>query len=285
MNQILNNFSYVFRHPIGKKQPVRTLLRIVNWQIRSRLIRNSYEFEWISDSKLSVKRGMRGATGNLYYGLWEFPDMGFLIHFLRPGDLFFDIGANIGSYTVLAAKVCGAECWSFEPAAETLPGLRENIRLNAIEPQVQVKTCALGDTNGELTFTRGLGSMNRVAGDGDAEAEQVLVRRLDDLAGDASPIMMKIDIEGSEPAMFRGAARAMRNPALNAIIVETIDDQIAKTLDENGFVRKYYNPFERRFESEGWKDISHNKLFIRNEASVMVRLQSAKHYDVAGVRI
>ena len=45
---------------------------------------------------------MTGATGNIYCGLYEFLDMAFLLHFLRNGDLFGDIGSNIGSYTVLA---------------------------------------------------------------------------------------------------------------------------------------------------------------------------------------
>jgi hypothetical protein len=47
--------------------------------------------------------GMTGATGNLYVGLHEFEEMAFLLHFLRPGDLFADVGANVGSYTILAA--------------------------------------------------------------------------------------------------------------------------------------------------------------------------------------
>jgi len=42
-------------------------------------------------------------------------DMGFLLHFLRKDDLFLDVGANIGSYTVLAGGAVGAKSISFEP--------------------------------------------------------------------------------------------------------------------------------------------------------------------------
>ena len=58
---------------------------------------------------------MTGATGNIYTGLHEFEDMMFLLHLLRPGDIFVDAGANIGSYTVLASAVVGAKSISFEP--------------------------------------------------------------------------------------------------------------------------------------------------------------------------
>jgi len=48
----------------------------------------------VNGSKFLVKTGETGLTGNIYTGLHEFPDMGFLLHFLRAEDLFVDIGAN-----------------------------------------------------------------------------------------------------------------------------------------------------------------------------------------------
>ena len=51
---------------------------------------------------------MTGATQNIYCGLQEFEEMAFLLHFLRKDDLPLDIGANIGSYTILAASSVGA---------------------------------------------------------------------------------------------------------------------------------------------------------------------------------
>lgn len=52
---------------------------------------------------------MTGATGNIYVGLHEFEDMAFLLHVLRRTDLFVDVGANIGSYTILAGGAAGAK--------------------------------------------------------------------------------------------------------------------------------------------------------------------------------
>src|SRR4051794_13217694 len=85
----------------------KALARVAGWQISGRL-QAEIIVPWIANQKLAVKRGMTGATGNIYTGLHEFPDMMFLLHFLRPGDLFLDIGANVGTYTVLASGVCRA---------------------------------------------------------------------------------------------------------------------------------------------------------------------------------
>jgi hypothetical protein len=62
---------------------LKTLVRIVVWQIKSRL-QHEVIVSWIANQKLAVRRGMTGATGNVYVGLHEFPDMMFLLHFLIP---------------------------------------------------------------------------------------------------------------------------------------------------------------------------------------------------------
>ena len=58
-------------------------------------------------------------TGNIYCGLAKFADMAFVLHVLRAGDLFVDIGANAGAYTLLASSVTGAKTTCFEPAPAT----------------------------------------------------------------------------------------------------------------------------------------------------------------------
>src|SRR5208337_4657605 len=80
------------------RRKVAAFYRYGWWQAASRL-QETIEYEWVSGSKLLVKNGMTGATGNIYCGLHEFADLAFLLHLLRPGDLFVDVGANIGSYT------------------------------------------------------------------------------------------------------------------------------------------------------------------------------------------
>jgi hypothetical protein len=106
--------EFGFSHPLTCQLKLRSFARILKWQVACRL-RREIIIPWISGTKLVASRGMTGATGNIYGGLHEFADMLFVLHFLRQGDLFLDVGANIGSSTVLASGVRGARTWAFEP--------------------------------------------------------------------------------------------------------------------------------------------------------------------------
>jgi hypothetical protein len=90
-----------------------------------------------NDTRLLVCRGMVGATGNLYVGLQEFEEMAFMLHQLRPDDVFVDVGANVGAYTLLAGTA-GARCVAFEPVPATFRALRDNVRLNGLQTRVRV---------------------------------------------------------------------------------------------------------------------------------------------------
>ena len=75
----------------------------------------------------------------------EFADMAFVLHFLRPGDLFADVGANVGSYTILAPGVVGCRTVAFEPDPVTAAALERNIALNRISERVETRKAAVGE--------------------------------------------------------------------------------------------------------------------------------------------
>ena len=81
--------------------------------------------------------------------------MMFLLHFLKSDDLFLDIGANVGTYTVLASGVCKAKTWAFEPDPETVLSLKRNIEINNLQELVTVHELALGAAEREVAFTVG----------------------------------------------------------------------------------------------------------------------------------
>lgn len=114
-------------------------------------------------------------------GLPEFADMGYLLHTTSKEDLFVDIGANVGSYTLLAcAAVRGARGICFEPVPDTCQRLLDNIRLNDIAGCVNALNLGLSDQPGELRFTVGENCMNHVLAEGEGgDAIKVEVVPLD----------------------------------------------------------------------------------------------------------
>lgn len=238
---------FILGHPMNRGKPISTLARYLNWQVRSRL-QEEVVVNWIDGAKLAARRGMTGATGNIYCGLHEYVDMRFVLDTLEPGDLFVDIGANIGSYTILASKVCGAHTISIEPDPETVKALMRNIDVNGIRSKVKVVQAALGSTTGTISFTVGRDTVNRVAKPGESNTREVAVRTLDEVLNGSSPRVIKIDVEGFEKEVFKGATKTLSNPKLQAIITETLDNEILETLGGAGFRRVYYNPEGRTFD-------------------------------------
>lgn len=135
-------------------------------------------------------------------------------HLLRPGDFAVDVGANHGWYTVVMAHAVGAggDVWAVEPGAAMVASLRLNLELNPNLP-VTVHSVAVADAPGEVLLhhfsdlPHGHAS-TRTLGYDDFHTERVRSLSLDGLLADAMrpPILIKMDVEGSELVALRGAA-------------------------------------------------------------------------------
>ena len=64
---------------------------------------------------------------NVYWGVAEYPDMIFLAHCLKKDNLFIDCGANVGTYSIIASRVVGANTIAFEPSPKTVIKLKQKI--------------------------------------------------------------------------------------------------------------------------------------------------------------
>lgn len=280
---MVNTLSFITRHPLTRDRPLAALARFGRWQVESRLKRE-VEFQWIEGSKLLVRNGMTGATGNIYCGLHEFADMGFVLHLLRPGDLFVDVGANIGSYTVLASAVCGAETIAVEPDPGTLAALKRNIEVNRMGGLVTVVEAALGAAEGTARFTVGLDTMNKVTTNREAETQEVAVKRLDDVLKARDPLLIKLDVEGFEAEVLSGGAAVLAKPSLIGIETECRDPEVIALLNAAGFEELYYDPMTRLLLDEPrWSQS--NALFIRDRAACAGRLAASRRFSILGMSI
>lgn len=281
MRSVQNLARFFSSHPLTRDAPLKAWGRFARWQIESRL-RDEIVMPWIGGQKLALKRGMSGATGNLYVGLHEFADMGFVVHVLREGDLFLDIGANVGSFTVLASGVARAKSLAFEPIADTARALRRNIAVNGLQELAGVHELALGQHDGEVAMTVGLGPMNTVTTGANAGTRMVRQTTLDAISGSADATMMKLDVEGHEENVLCGAERVLSGKKLQAIEIETVTPASEAIMLGHGFSRAYYDPFSRALAGEPVGPPSSNALFIRDFAFVKSRVSSARKIEVLG---
>jgi FkbM family methyltransferase len=272
---------FILGHPINRGRPVAALARFAAWQVRSRL-RDEVIVDWIDGAKLVVRRGMTGATGNIYCGLHEYADMAFVLHLLRKNDLFLDIGANIGSYTVLASSVCGARSIAIEPDPGTVVLLRRNVEANGIADRVEIIETALGAASGVARFSIGLDTTNRVVADTSQNSREVRLASLDSIVGHRRPTMIKIDVEGYEAAVLKGARETLKMESLLAVETETSDREVISALSEAGFERWHYDPARRELSREPGKISASNALYLRDVPHVQRRVAEAPLREILG---
>jgi FkbM family methyltransferase len=271
------------------------MARAVGLQLAWRVLGlRSVTVPFVDDAELMLRTGMPGATGNFYAGLNDFADMSFLLHTLREGDLFADVGANVGTYTVLASAVRRCRSITFEPIARTRLGLLDNLRLNRIEDRVSVRPVAVGRAPGVLDLTSDHGPMNRALAAGETYAgtvERVDVVTLDEALGGRVPTVLKIDVEGYESEVLAGAARTLRSPQLLGIIAEfnasnvrygADDAKLLRLLADNGFAPQCYSPRTRTLHAPDDKRSSANLILVRNDPELRERLKSAATFKVLG---
>ena len=206
MSQFLNTLRQINgSESVGT---IRGVCRHLRWQVRRTF--NDFPCDIpIGNSILHVERpnGVSALVNSM--GEYDYNNMNFLRALLLKGDsTFFDIGANIGSYTLIASEMPNAKVVSFEPHPGTFSLLRENVKRNG-RSNVHCLNVALSDSNGEVKFTDGLeSSINRVIDKSaiDSTALRVPARRLDSICEELNlaPDFIKIDVEGYEEAVLHG---------------------------------------------------------------------------------
>lgn len=134
----------------------------------------------------------------------------FIRAFLKEGGNYIDIGANIGTTTLCASKVVGGDgkIFTFEPHIETFLLLKKNILLNNVK-NVFLYNLAIGDKEEKLYITNESSSdINHLVKEGDLSVD---VKTLDSVLTSVSEVdLLKIDVEGFEEAVFRGAEQVLK---------------------------------------------------------------------------
>jgi FkbM family methyltransferase len=298
MMNTLRSLNFVARHPLNRSAPLQAVGRVLAWQIATRLQHDPVAVPFVEQTRLLVRRGMAGATGNVYCGLHEFEDMGFVLHALRPDDLFVDVGANIGSYTVLAAGAVGSRCIAFEPAPQAYAALRDNLRLNDLVARVDARNEIVAARLGQLALTTGLDTTNHVLAAAELEGSHggfaaVAATTLDSALEGLGPVIIKIDVEGFETEVLAGADSTLRNPTLIAVLIELNGSGARYGFDEHalherflthGFTPARYDPLRRDLtDVGGGPGTSGNTLYVRDIDEARRRVASARRYSIRGV--
>ena len=160
------------------------------------------------------KRHHRYVNG-YWVGTHEIPLQESLCRELRPGQTFYDVGANAGFFTLVGSRAIGpaGKCVAFEPVPENAESIREQIAANELT-NCQLVPEALSDSVGETTFCfDSAGSSTGHFAELGASGGQLTVRMttLDEVAKRLGmPDVLKVDVEGVEDLVIAGAASLLK---------------------------------------------------------------------------
>jgi FkbM family methyltransferase len=151
----------------------------------------------------------------------------------EPGDILVDIGANVGMYTIWAAKTRGARVIAFEPESQNYALLNRNIVRNGLGDLVTAYCASLSDAAGfgqlALSMFELGSSVHQYSRSGETRDKPAAFLQgsysttLDILVADGIvpvPCHVKIDVDGIEPKIVRGARNTFANPALKSVLIE-----------------------------------------------------------------
>jgi FkbM family methyltransferase len=265
----------VASHPLNSGRRAGAFVDYLRWNFGHRIVGADYILPLADQASIIITNQENFGTLAYTCGLWDFEEMLFLAHLLRPDDLFLDIGANVGGYTILASAVAGSRTMAFEPVPATYHRLLRNLRLNHVEDRARAFELGIGDADQTLRMTADRGGLNHVvSGQWDGATVEVPVRRLDDVVGDEPSRLIKLDTEGFELNVLRGGARVFGNRNLLALIVElngsgdrygTSDEAVHGEIMRFGFAPYRYDPTTRQLSAlKTFNRDSLNTLYVRD---------------------
>lgn len=178
----------------------------------------------------------KGVERSIYYtGTYEKGALAIMKQLLRKGDLFVDVGANIGLMSIYASELVGntGQVRAFEPNPETAGILEENISLNKID-NIESFRFAVGKSPGKaLIYDRwdsNRGSASLIKPEEDAESHEVEIIKLSeffrkDIINGKLPRLIKLDIEGFELEALEGALDLLNSPHPPMLMVECSENR------------------------------------------------------------
>jgi FkbM family methyltransferase len=146
-------------------------------------------------------------------GSYEPETLEAFLKILKPGILVFDVGGGFGFYALLAGRA-GADVIAFEPDSENARSLAEHVAMNNLGKRIRIVHQAVYSHTGHVSLevSEGVSAHHntsvRAEGAGPATGFEVACTTLDDFLGsNAGPSLVKVDVEGAESDVLRGADR------------------------------------------------------------------------------
>jgi FkbM family methyltransferase len=254
---------------------LRALGRHITWQLRRHRKSFPFEISLTPKSKLIISEpaAVNGcASLGWALGRYDYDNMAFLQdvleHYATP-LVIFDVGANVGVYSLLTSEITKNQVHAFEPHPSTAGLLEQNLKANSRE-NVTVHRCALTQQTGQINFTNEAGSpVNQIVLSGTQTTTATTIsiqgQRGDEFCQqhETLPDVMKIDVEGHEADVIKGFGNLIASVKIILVEENLSSTTLLQLLPQGCFTAGYIDFSKRSFhqrESASKQDVA----FINN---------------------
>ncbi len=212
--------SFTWNHPANRGHRLTRTLSAIRFQILGRLFGRRARATLGDRSVIEADAHVYHSARAMYANPVDWNEMHAWKRALGPGSLFVDVGANVGLYTIWCIEA-GAEVIALEPSRIARERLFSNLELNGYS--AEIVPAAVGEAEGTLRLTSQLDNQNHLVLSGDSagvETEEVPVLTLDGLVGDRMIDGLKVDVEGAELLVMKGADGLLADQRIKLIQLE-----------------------------------------------------------------
>lgn len=259
MFKTINSLVRILNHPFNKGKLINTLGRVFWWKFNQNFIKLPTIVGIVNGVKCICYPDSSYGGLVVYKGLPEYEEMTYISSNLKNGDIFIDIGANIGAVSLIAASKVGPKgrVFAFEPNKKVLPRLFENVSLNNMDKTIQISNTAISNNVSQVAFVNEKASevshisySKPMGKSGDLVKTTTLDKFFDDQK--LSKVkMVKIDVEGAELSVLEGCILSFNKIEMMLIEINKNSEKYGNSTKEtfNFIVNQGFKIY--RFSNEG----------------------------------
>jgi FkbM family methyltransferase len=223
----------------------------------------------------------------MYNYIVDWEEFNLIKNYVQQKDQLADIGANVGYYTMWMTKFISGEgkVHVFEPDENNFERLSKNITANRIEDLICTNKIALSDTDGQLNFTKGLDERNHIAFKHEENVSFIPAKKIDTYIASkniTSIAYMKIDVEGFEYLVLKGADEALSKKRIEILQLEinnsiqnsnTTADSLLQLLDRYDYTLCRYDVKVNKLLPQAFSNNRENYFAVYNLEKTNERLK------------
>jgi FkbM family methyltransferase len=209
----------VLRHPANQSGRARAMVRVLRFQMAARVLQRPLIVPYGGRSRFIANLDDGPSRRAAYFPVPDWAEMNAWQRHLGAGDLFVDVGASVGLYSVIAAEL-GCEVICVEPVARSLKQLEANLALN--EYNAVVLAAALSDVEGNgVVWGPDASRQHILFGEiPSMEVTQTRLTTLDEVLQGRYAAGVKVDVEGAERRVLLGGIKALSDQRIGLLQVE-----------------------------------------------------------------